>query len=82
VARYGLPDVQGAVVTALHRGSPAMTAGLEAGDIIVRLNDQPVRSEEDLQAIEKQLKIGQRVSVEVVRYEERYRGTIVVGEAP
>lgn len=82
IQRYGLPDVEGAVVRGLYRGGPAVDTGLEVGDIILRLDGQRVRSEEELRAIERRLKIGQRVKIEVQRYEQRAEGTIIVGEMP
>jgi len=82
VERYGLPDTEGAVVRGIYRDGPAVDTGLEVGDVIVRLDGQPVRSEDDLKAIERKLRIGQRVEIEVRRYDQRARGTIVVGEMP
>ena len=41
-----------------------------------------VRGEEDLKNVERNLKIGQRVEIEVLRGETRARGEIIVGEAP
>ena len=80
--RYGLSDTQGAVVARMFRGGPAAESGVQPGDVIVAVDGQPVRGEEDLKRIERQLKIGQRVDIEVLRADTRARGNITVGEAP
>jgi serine protease Do len=88
VARFGLPNVAGVVVRGVYRDGPAAGAGLQAGDILTKVDSQPVRSEEEFRTAEKRLRIGQSVHLEVQRPDERgngiIRGTglITVGEAP
>ncbi len=48
-------DVHGVVVTAVHDGTPAQDAGLEVGDVILAINEQPV---EDVDAAAGLLKSG------------------------
>jgi serine protease Do len=82
VERYGVSDAQGAVVVRFYRGGPGVDSGLEAGDVIVRVDGQLVRNDDELKAVERKLKIGQRVEVEVARAGERKRISMTVGEAP
>lgn len=50
-SRLGLRgDAQGLVVTDVDAGAAAGSAGLQPGDVIERINRQPVRSQEDLRA--------------------------------
>ncbi|WP_165229593.1 S1C family serine protease [Aquisphaera insulae] len=42
------PLAEGAALQEVIKGSPAATAGLRAGDLIVAIDDQPVRSPSDL----------------------------------
>ena len=44
--RYGVK--QGALVASLQDGTPASKAGIQAGDVIMRFNGQPVKDEVDL----------------------------------
>lgn len=45
---YGVPkDVNGVLVTGAKEGSEALEKGLEEGDVIVEINQQPVASPED-----------------------------------
>jgi serine protease Do len=82
VERYGLPDAAGVVVRGFFRSSPSKDAGLEGGDIIIQVDGQAVRSDDDFKAAERKLKIGQNVEVEAVRGDRRVKVTLTVGEAP
>jgi serine protease Do len=82
VERYGLPDTAGALVRGFYRGGPGVGSGLKPGDIIVKVNDKPVKTEEDFKAAERALKIGQRATIDVVRGDRTGRATLTVGEAP
>jgi serine protease Do len=82
VQRYGLPDVRGVVVRGVYRGGPAAEGGIEAGDVITKINGQPVRSEEEFRTVERRLKIGDKVEVELHRQDTRASGSVTVGEAP
>jgi serine protease Do len=41
---FGAPDNAGVLVREVRSGTPAEKAGLQAGDVIVKFNDQPVHS--------------------------------------
>ncbi len=82
VQRYGIADVQGAVVRGITRGGPGANSGVEPGDVVVKLNGQPIRSDDDFKAAEKRLHIGQQVEIEVQRGDQRAKGTVTVGEMP
>jgi serine protease Do len=57
----------GAIVTTVHRASPAEQIGVRAGDRIVRIGDSMVASQLDIERAMLGRKPGERVSVEVVR---------------
>ena len=64
----GLGDVaQGAVVTRVRAGSPAETAGLKAGDVIVSLDGKSVASDQELHNLEGLGSAGAAVKVGVLR---------------
>ena len=79
---YDLPNVAGVVVARIARGGPGDGAGLQRGDVITRINDEAVKSEEDLKAIEKKLRIGQSAAITLRRGDQAGKGTITVGDAP
>ncbi len=82
VARYGVTDTAGAVVTNLFQNSPAANQGITAGDVIVGINDATIKSDEDFKRVESGLKIGQSVTVKLRRKNEAGTGKVTVGEAP
>jgi Do/DeqQ family serine protease len=60
-------DQQGAVVTQVRADSPAASAGLLPGDVIVGANGRPVRSEDDLYNAEGIAAIGSSIELNVLR---------------
>ncbi len=46
-----LPDEEGVLVIGVQRGFPAAVAGLSSGDVITKINDQPISSIADILAI-------------------------------
>ena len=48
--KLGTTLLEGAVIAVVQRGSPAQTAGLREGDIVVAMNGRPIRSPAELRA--------------------------------
>lgn len=63
----GIDETQGALVTNVMPESPAERAGVQAGDVIVRVNDRNITSLNDLRNQIGMARIGDRVRLEVVR---------------
>jgi serine protease DegQ len=64
----GLPESErGAVITRVRPGSPAESAGLRTGDVIVSLDDKPVASDQELHNLEGLGAAGAAVRVAIVR---------------
>ena len=63
----GTKLTQGAVITQVRDNSPADTAGIKAGDIVVALNGRPVNNENDLYNAEGLLPINSNVELKLVR---------------
>lgn len=58
---------EGAFVRRVVSGSPADKAGIQAGDIVTKLNGEAVNENNDIVSILNNLKVGQKISIEVVR---------------
>jgi S1-C subfamily serine protease len=67
VDRYRLANHAGALVSRVEPRSPAATAGLRQGDLIVRFGDRSVRARDQLTVAVHQAKVGVPVPVTVVR---------------
>jgi aminopeptidase YwaD len=61
-------------------GSPAARAGLQPGDVILRLGDQPVASLQDYSTVLRTLKPGDTVTVVVRRGEKELRLEVTLAE--
>lgn len=63
----GLADAKGALVGEVEKGGPADKAGLQAGDLIVAVDDQSIVRSEDLPRTIAKHAPGEKVALEVVR---------------
>ncbi|MEV6842784.1 trypsin-like peptidase domain-containing protein [Actinoplanes sp. NPDC051411] len=63
----GMKVTSGALVRQVQSGSPAATAGVQSGDVIVSFNGSPVQSVGDVYAALRKAKPGDKVSVGVNR---------------
>ena len=67
----GLPNPNGAVVSAVTAGTPAARAGLQPGDVIVEYNGRPVTDSSSLVAMVVATKPGTTVPVTIYRENKR-----------
>jgi serine protease Do len=64
---FKLDTVEGALVSQISRGSAAEKAGLKVGDIVRKLNGQPIINSGDLSAMVSLSKPGEKVGMDVWR---------------
>jgi serine protease Do len=64
---FKLPQPEGALVASVSPGSAASKAGLQAGDVILSFNGQPIVASGDLPALVGMARPGERASMEVWR---------------
>jgi serine protease Do len=72
----------GAVIAELTNGSPASTAGLRGGDLIVEFDGKPVRSPNQLAEIVAGTPVGRTVKLKFVRNGQAQTASITVAERP
>jgi serine protease Do len=63
----GIPKDTGEVVRTIVPDGPAARAGLQQGDVIVKVNGQQVTSEQTVSYLVANSKVGSRIPVEIVR---------------
>lgn len=68
---YGLVRETGVVVVGIEDRSPARTAGLREGDVIVELDNKPVAGVDDLHRLLTDAQVGARCELTVIRHTER-----------
>jgi len=77
-----LPNRQGALVPQVEAGSAADKSGVQAGDVIVSLDGQPIRKSHDLPIKVARHQPGDKVVLEVFRDGKRKTISVVVEEMP
>jgi serine protease Do len=64
---FGLPKAGGALVNSVEKGGPADKAGVESGDIILKVDGRAVSSSSELPRIITQIKPGTKITLQVWR---------------
>ena len=77
---YGYSDTVGAVISEVVENGPAYKAGLEAGDIIIAINNDTVESFTDLSKELDNYAVGDTVSVTVNRNNKLKEFKVTLGE--
>ncbi|NOS87574.1 MAG: DegQ family serine endoprotease [Methylococcaceae bacterium] len=80
VAAFNLDNKQGAAINRIENDSPAAKAGLEPGDVIVAANNRPVKNSQDIRNIVGLLQIGDKVTIDYYRGNEKKSAVAVIGE--
>lgn len=80
--QFDLPVDSGAIVRSVVPGTPAEEAGLMAGDIIVAINGVTVESMDDVLLEIRKLSVGDAVTVEFYRGDEKLQVEAILEEKP
>ena len=78
--RLGLPKAQGALVESVCPETPAAVAGIQANDVILKIDGVEVRNENHLINTVAALPVGQRIRLEVWRDKRARNVDAVVGD--
>ena len=73
---------EGALVRSVMPKSPAEKAGLEPGDVILKLNSQTITDPASLQGVVEQLSVGKSYPLEIVRDGKRQTLTVTIDAMP
>lgn len=83
LARYlGLKADSGVVVVEVAQGSPAAKAGLVPGDVIVQINSEMVRTEDDAFLVIADSRVGDSLNIAFIREGSRKSATIKLDRRP
>jgi serine protease Do len=77
----GFSTTQGVLVTAVPPQTPAAHGGMQAGDVILRLGDQPITDPRDLHRLISTTPPGETLHLAMLRNGRPFGIAIVVGEA-
>ncbi len=75
-----LPETQGVLVVQVFPNTPAASAGIRWGDVILSVDDQPVQKASQLQNLVENCQVGQKLQLEIQRGEQTQILAIRTGE--
>jgi serine protease Do len=78
---FGLKSANGALVSEVEKGSPAERAGLQPGDVVLKLDGRPIEHTGQLARLVAETKPGTRATLVVWRRGATKDLAVVVGEA-
>lgn len=81
-AALGLPKDRGELVRSIQPGEPADRAGIQQGDVIVRVNGQPVTPDQTASYLIANTTVGARIPIDLIRDGRPMRVTATVGQRP
>lgn len=78
----GIQGSVGVILTRIIAGGPAEAAGLRRDDVILAINDEPIRSRQEALLIVAALTPGQEVKLDGWRDGQQFVATLIVAERP
>ena len=79
---FGLPKPTGALVNSVEKGGPADKGGVEADDVIIKVDGRDVRSSNELPRIVTMIRPGTKITLTVWRKGASKDLTVTVAEMP
>ena len=79
---FGLSKPNGALISSVEKNGPADKAGIEASDVILKFDGNPVNSSSDLPRLVAATKPGSKVAVELWRKGGARQITVEIAEMP
>jgi len=77
-----LPKDRGEIVRSVQPGTPAARAGLQQGDVILRVNGRDVNPDQTVSYLVANTSVGSRVPLEIIRGGRRQTVNIQIGQRP
>lgn len=82
VTYYNLPTDKGIVMTDVVQGGQADKSGVKIGDILIQIDDIEVNNVRDLMKVINNHKVGDKITMELLRGEEKIQIDTVLEKAP
>lgn len=79
---FGVEDGDGALIREVMEDSPAEVAGLQAGDVIVRIDEEDIDSPGDVTSYMKDTEEGDEIKVQLLRNKKDKNFKVTLAEVP
>ncbi len=80
--QFDLPEAKGVLVGDVVGNSPAEEVGIKRGDIIIKVNDEEVNSPEELQDKIRDIDIGKKANIDIMRDGKTINFIVKIEEMP
>jgi len=77
---FNIPDQKGAVISQIVPFSPAAKAGLKIGDIITKINDHIIQSNDDVHNLTGLLHIGETANLTILRNKKLMKISVITAD--
>jgi serine protease Do len=79
---FGLKDQKGAIIADVTQDSPAEKAGLQRGDIILKINEKEITTPNDVSEIVGKAKVNDKLVLSIFRNGQTRFISVIVGKRP
>ncbi len=79
---YDLPTDKGVFLARVLRGSPAAKSGIKPGDIVLKFDDKPINTAEELVREIQKRKVGEKVALEILRNTKKRKVEVILERTP
>jgi len=77
---FGLEKPKGSIIADVVSNSPAEKAGLQRGDVILKINDTDIKNSNDVSNVVSKSKINDKLVMLILRNGQTQYVTVVVGK--
>jgi serine protease Do len=77
---YNLASAEGALIVRINEDSPAYYAGLQPGDIIIKIGEKSIKGMEDLRQFIWKRNAGEKVKIQILRKHQQLTGSVLLTE--
>ena len=79
---FGLDKMQGLIIAGVFRDGPAHIAGLQPGDVMLSINDRPIKDGRKSMTEIARFRPNEKIELKVLRQSEELSFTATIGERP
>ncbi len=79
---YGIGETKGVYIAKVYEGDPADKAGIQVGDVIIKINNKKINSSRDLSLTVANHLVGETIKVKLIRNGDKKTVKVKLGKRP